>query len=119
MTVIRVPRPRQSAMNPDRPVNALLQVQIQHLREAERNLPLRYHTEIYANAIRTEGEAASYIRAVTDAIHQAHADAAAQRKKRAPRRRPGFAIAAVAEKPARNLRSKAKTKTSRSKRKAK
>jgi len=57
-------------MNPDRPVNALLQAQIHHLRAAERDLPLRYRTEIYANAIRTEGEAARYIRAVTEAIHK-------------------------------------------------
>lgn len=116
MTLIPVPRPSPSAMNPDRPVNALLQVQIQHLREAERNLPLRYHTDIYANAIKTEGEAAEYIRAVTEAIHQAHADAATQRKKAAPRRKPGLEIAAAAERPARKLRSKGKTKNSKSKR---
>jgi len=116
MNVIPVPKPRQSAMNPDRPVNALLQVQIQHLRNAERNLPLRYRTEIYANAIRTESEAARYIRAVTEAIHQAHADAAAQRAIPSIRRKRGIEIAAAADKPIRHATA-AKTKAAKRQRK--
>src|SRR5437588_4163593 len=112
MNVIPVPKPRQSAMNPDRPVNALLQVQIQHLRHAERNLPLHYRTEIYANAIRTEGEAAAYIREVTEAIHRAHEDAAMERAKSADKGKRGLKIAAAAERPARKNSSKAKTKSS-------
>jgi hypothetical protein len=121
MTLIPVPRPSKSAHNPDRPVNALLQAQIEHLHHAERNLPLRYRTEIYANAIRTEGEAATYIRDVTEAIHRAHEDAAAQRTQGAPKRKRGLVIAAAAERPARKSRSKAKakTKSSSSKRKKK
>ena len=80
MAVIHVPSPdTKSAMNPDRPVNALLKAQVQHLHEAERNLPLRHRTDIYVNAIKTEGEAAEYIRQVTTAIHEAHEAAAAKR----------------------------------------
>jgi hypothetical protein len=93
-------------MNPDRPVNALLVAQVSHLQHAERRLPLRYRSEIYTHAIKTEGEAAEYIRQVTEAIHQAHADAAKQRARRAPRR--GIEIAAVAEQP--KTSSKARTK---------
>ncbi len=94
MTLIHVPRPdARSAMNPDRPVNALLKAQIQHLAGAERNLPLRHRTDIYTNAIKTEGEAAEYIRRVTEAIHEAHEAAAAKRGR-------GIAIAAAAEGPA-------------------
>jgi len=90
MTLIHVPRPDvKSAMNPDRPVNALLKAQIQHLQNAERNLPLRHRTDIYVNAVKTEGEAAEYIRQVTAAIHQAHDAAAAKRGR-------GIAIAAAA-----------------------
>ena len=85
-TVIHVPRPSKKAMNPDRPANALLLAQISHLQHAERRLPLRYRSEIYTHAIRTEGEAAEYIREVTEAIHQAHADAAKRRAKRGPAR---------------------------------
>ena len=91
MTLIHVPRPDvKSAMNPDRPVNALLKAQVQHLHDAERNLPLRHRTDIYINAIKTEGEAAEYIRQVTTAIHEAHEAAAAKRGR-------GIAIAAEAD----------------------
>jgi hypothetical protein len=82
--MIKIPVPPQSAMNKDRPVSGLLRTQILHLHEAERRLPLRHHTEIYINAIKTEGEAAEYIRAVTEAIHDAHAAAAARRTRRKP-----------------------------------
>jgi hypothetical protein len=93
MTLIHVPRPDvKSAMNPNRPVNALLKAQVQHLHAAERNLPLRHRTDIYINAIKTEGEAAEYIRQVTEAIHEAHEAAAIKRGR-------GIAIAAAAHGP--------------------
>lgn len=95
METIHVPRPSKKAMNPDRPVNALLLAQVAHLQHAEGRLPLRYRSEIYIPAIKTEGEAGEYIREVTEAIHQAHADAAKQRAKRASSR--GLEIAAAAE----------------------
>jgi hypothetical protein len=92
MPLVHVPRPDpKSSMDPDRPVNALLKAQVQHLHEAERNLPLRHRTDIYINTIKTEGEAAEYIRQVTNAIHDAHAAAAAKRRR-------GIAIAASASK---------------------
>ena len=100
MTLIHVPRPPKSARNPDRPVSSLLIAQISHLQHAERRLPLRYRTDRYVHAIRTEGEAATYIREVTEAIHRAHDDAAAERKKRALQRKKGLEIAASAEAPA-------------------
>jgi hypothetical protein len=90
MPLVHVPRPDpKSSMDPDRPVNALLKAQVQHLHEAERNLPLQHRTDIYINAIKTEGEAAEYIRQVTTAIHDAHAIAAAKRRR-------GAAIVAAA-----------------------
>jgi hypothetical protein len=97
MTLISVPRPPKSAYNPDRPVSALLKAQMDHLHQAERKLPLRYHSAIYINAVRTEGEAARYIRDVTEAIHAAHEEAAEQRRRRVPRRKRGLEIAAVAD----------------------
>jgi hypothetical protein len=92
MALIRVPKPPKSAYNPDRPVSSLLRSQIDHLREAESKLPLHYRSELYIKAIQTEGEAARYIREVTEAIHRAHADAA--RARRRPRRRRGLEIVA-------------------------
>ena len=65
MTVIHVPRPNQSAMDKNRPVNTLLRVQVEHLHEAEMKLPIGQQTDIYINAIKTEGEAGEYIRRVT------------------------------------------------------
>lgn len=88
MALIAVPRPSKNAMNPNRPVSSLLLAQVQHLHHAERRLPLRYRSEIYTHAIRTEGEAARYIREVTEAIHLAHAHAAAARGEHSHVRKP-------------------------------
>src|SRR5437868_11363600 len=73
MAVIKVPRPPASAFDLDRPVSTLLKNQIRHLQEAEFRLPANMQTNIYINAIKTEGEAADYIRKVTTALHEAHA----------------------------------------------
>lgn len=81
-------------MNPNRPVSSLLLAQVQHLHHAERRLPLRYRSEIYTHAIRTEREAARYIREVTEAIHLAHAHAAAARGEHEPVRKPQRRVAA-------------------------
>ena len=119
MPTIHVPRPSKNAMNPDRPVNALLLAQVSNLQHAERRLPLRYRTRIYTHAIKTEGEAAEYIREVTEAIHQAHADAEQQRAKQPRPRKRGLEITVAAARPARKRSSTIKTKTSKSKRKKK
>ena len=69
MTIIKVPKPPQSAMDKDRPVSSLLRSQLEHIQEAEFRLPARQQTNIYINAIQTEGAAAEYIRQVTAAVH--------------------------------------------------
>jgi hypothetical protein len=69
MTVIKVPKPPKSAFNKDRPVSALLKNQILHLHEAELRFPARDQTNIYINNIKTEGQAAQYIRQVTAKLH--------------------------------------------------
>jgi hypothetical protein len=107
MTTIHVPRPSKNAMNPDRAVSSLLLTQIHHLKEAEKNLPLRHHSGKYIKAIQTEREAAEYIRHVTEAIHKAHGEAAAQRAKHARQRK---------KRPSRKLSSKAKAKSGNGKR---
>lgn len=101
MAVIRVPKVPKDAIDPNRVANALLMAQVMHLREAERTLPSRYHTDIYVNAIRTEGDVSEYISAVTKAIHRAHADAAARRSRKMPKRQRVIEIAAAAEEPKR------------------
>jgi hypothetical protein len=109
MTLVHVPKPPKSAYDPTRPVSALLKAQIEYLHEAERRLPLRYRSEIYVNAIKTEGEAARYIREVTEAIHDAHGEAASKRTRVVPKRRHVIEIAAVADERAERKRA-AKTR---------
>ena len=98
MTLIHVPRPPKTAMDLNRPISSLVKAQIEHLQEAEKRLPLRHRSEIYTNAIKTESEAAAYVRAVTEAIHKAHGEAAARRAGRVPKEKRATEIAAVAEK---------------------
>jgi len=114
MALIHVPRPK-NAYNPDRPIGSLLKAQVEHLREAESKLPLRYRHEIetYIKAIKTEGEAAAYIRKVTEAIHDAHADAEVARRtvklRRVPARKREIEIAAVADEHSGRKKSSART----------
>jgi hypothetical protein len=96
-TKINLPPRPKGAMNKNRKVSGLLKAQILHLHEAERRLPLRHHTDIYINAIKTEGEAAEYIRRVTEAIHDAHAAAVARRARPMPKHEDVIEIAAVAD----------------------
>jgi hypothetical protein len=110
MTVVYFPQPK-SKRDPNRPASSLLLAQVNHLREAEKTLPQRYHSDIFSHAIETEGEAARYVRAVTEAIHAAHDDAAAERVKKAPKRKRVIEIAAVADEAAeRRLRSRSRSK---------
>jgi hypothetical protein len=115
MALIIVPKPSKHAMNPDRPVSGLLLAQIEHLHVAEKNLPLRYRSDKYIKAIRTEREAATYIKQVTEAIHQAHKDAATHRAKAARRRGTGLEIAASAERSKRKRSVKIKKVNKRKK----
>ena len=111
MAVIHVPRPPRDAYNPDREASGLLKAHLAHAHEAERKLPMRYREQIdiYASAVRTEREAAEFLRQVTEAVHQAHDDAAARRKtKKQPNRTRTVEIAAVAEKKS-SSRKKAST----------
>jgi hypothetical protein len=69
--VIHVPRPSPGSFDKNRPLsrNALLQAQVQHFQEAERHLPPERQSGIDPAAIRTEGEAAEYVRRITFALH--------------------------------------------------
>ncbi|HEY7353864.1 MAG TPA: hypothetical protein VH596_13940 [Terriglobales bacterium] len=111
MAIIHVPRPPKLAINPQRTASSLLKTQIEHLQQAELRLPLKYQTGTYVNAIKTEGEAADYIGAVTKAIHDAHVEAARNRAKVSRRRGRILQIAAAAApKSARKRQSTAKRK---------
>lgn len=107
MTILRVPVPAKNSFNPDRPVSGLLEAQILHLQNAEKRLPLDLRSNIYINAIKTEGEAAEYVRQVTAAIHEAHAEAGRRRAKHRPKARPSIGSATAAgEHPVRTIKKK-------------
>ena len=96
MNLIAVPKPK-STMSQNRPMNTLLRAQVEHLQHVERRIPLKYRSKIYTQAIKTEGEEAAYIRHMTEAIHQAHLDAAKKRKVRhKPDASGSFIVAATA-----------------------
>jgi hypothetical protein len=109
MAVIRIPKTPRSAYNHDRPVSSLLRTQMLHLREAEKLFPPEHHSGIYINAIKTEAQAAEYIRYVTSTIRRLH-EKAAPREARVPR------IAAAAARK-RTVKSKPRAKSKTRKRK--
>jgi hypothetical protein len=103
--VIKVPKPPESAFNKNRPVSALLKNQILHLQEAELRFPARDQTNIYINNIKTEGQAAEYIRQVTAKLHpagsqQKRSDIGAMGENKTPRK----------SRPKRNGKTKPNTK---------
>src|SRR6185312_6465306 len=109
MTLIHVPRPPKSAFYKDRPVSSLLKNQIRHLQEAEFNL------------IKTEGEAAEYIRRLTAQLQPAQAKPQIVRRRTArPGRVKEIAAAAWPKSKAthgRKTKSKSRGKKAASKRK--
>lgn len=118
MDPITVPKPK-SVRNPNRLASSLLLAQIHHLREAEKNLPVRYHSGIFHKSLITEGDVARYVRSVTEAIHKAHNDAAKDRakataKRKAPRR-GRVDIAVQADRTAQRKRQPGKKKKARKK----
>jgi len=108
MALIHVPKPSKRSRDLNRPVSALLKMQLEHLLVAERRLPIRHRSGMYVNAIKTEGEAAEYIRRVTEAIHRAHAEAEDARRV-TPKRRRRLEIAAAAEPTGKTRRAAKKT----------
>lgn len=120
MDPIPVPKPK-GVRDPNRAASSLLLAQIHHLHEAEKNLPVRYHSGIFHKSLITEGDVARYVRSVTEAIHKAHGDAAKERakavaKRKAPRRGRTLEIATQAETTQRKRqpgKKKARTKAGR------
>jgi hypothetical protein len=118
MAIIRVPKPPKAALNKDRPISSLLKTQIRHLQEAEFRLPARAQTNIYINTIKTEGEAAEYIRQVTANLHAEHAAVDAIRTaKKKPKPAKKFEIAAMAKGKSMPKKTHARVKKVSSKRK--
>ena len=69
--VVIVPRPARGSYNPKRLLakNTLLQNQVNHFRGLEKALPADQQTGHDPQKIRTEGEAAEYLRKMTALLH--------------------------------------------------
>ncbi len=69
--VVNVPKPPLTAYDPSRPLskNPLLTAQVTHMRHVEMTLPPEQQTGIPINSIQTEGQAAFYLRKVTQVLH--------------------------------------------------
>ncbi|MGO9969302.1 MAG: hypothetical protein ACLPY2_18740 [Bryobacteraceae bacterium] len=70
--VIHVPKPARSSYQPQRPLSrsTLLQSQVKHFRDLEKDLPLDQQTGIAIDSIITEAQAAEYIRRMTNRFHR-------------------------------------------------
>jgi hypothetical protein len=68
---IQVPKASRSGYNPHRPLdkNTLLLNQVRHFQEAEKKLPADQQTGIDPGSIKTEAQAADYVRKVTAILH--------------------------------------------------
>jgi hypothetical protein len=115
MAVINVPKPPKNAFDKNRRLSTLLEWQIYHAQEAELALPVGQTTDIYVNAIKTEGEAAEYIRQVTEKVHELHGVPVAKPSRKKSRR--GLTLAASAQ-PKRKRKSQPKSKSHSRKRKS-
>ena len=113
MALIHVPRPPASAYDPNRKASSLLRTQVEHMHLAERRLPERYRTQIYVNAIQTEGEVAEYVGQVTRAIARAHQDA--QKKRARSGARPGTVLNIAASIPKKSNAKKSQSRATGSK----
>jgi hypothetical protein len=69
--VVRIPRAARSSFNPNRPLekNTLLLNQLRHFAHVEGKLPPEERTGMDVASIRTEGQAAEYIRRMTRKLH--------------------------------------------------
>jgi hypothetical protein len=69
---VRVPRPVKKSFNAKRPLsrNLLLANQVMHFHEIEQELPPRQRSGLALEDIKTEGQAADFIKHVTLRLHK-------------------------------------------------
>jgi hypothetical protein len=68
---VLVPKPARTSFNKERPLvrNTLLKNQVDHFRELEKRLLAELATGIQYDAVKTEGQAAEYIKKMTTILH--------------------------------------------------
>jgi hypothetical protein len=71
---VKVPRPAPGSFHKHRPLSDLLRKQVEHFHEVEMSWPAEQRTGIDPKAIKTETDAATYIRAITARLHSGAED---------------------------------------------
>ncbi len=68
---VHVPKPAKRSFNKERQLegNALLRNQVNHFHELERRLRAELETGIQYQDVKTEGQAAAYIKKMTEILH--------------------------------------------------
>jgi hypothetical protein len=117
MDLIMVPRTPKSAFNKNRALThkGLLWHQLRHFRAVEQKLPAAQRSGIDIDAIRTEGEAAEYIRHLTSKLHPKRGKQFAkkrhsEKKRRIPRVKVKKTLAIGSGRKSRRKRDKPKRK---------
>jgi hypothetical protein len=84
--IVKVPRPHVPRYEPDRPITDLVRNQLLHLSLAQRCLPKHHRAPTDVYSIKTEAEAAEYIRHITAKLHL-HGHRSAKSSKKMKQRR--------------------------------
>ena len=84
--VVKVPRPHPKRFEPDRPITDLVRNQLLHLSLAQRHLDKKHHHPADVYAIKTDAEAAEFIRHVTSKLHSLKGKAAKPTQTNRPRK---------------------------------
>ena len=69
VNVVHVPRPAPGSLDKERPLSSLLKNQVEHFERLENELSGHEKTAHAASSIRTEGEAAHFIKKMTAELH--------------------------------------------------
>jgi hypothetical protein len=82
--IVKVPRPHPKQFEPGRPITDLVRNQLLHLSLAQRHLDKKHHHPADVYAIKTDAQAAEFIRHVTSKLHSLKGRAAKPTQKSKP-----------------------------------
>jgi len=82
--VVKVQRPHAKHFEPDRPITDLVRNQLMHLSLAQRQLDKKHHHPADVYSIKTDAQAAEFIRHVTAKLHSLKGKAAKPTPKAKP-----------------------------------
>jgi len=84
--IVKVRRPHPKRFEPDRPITDLVRNQLLHFSLAQRHLDKKHHHPADVYAIKTDAQAAEFIRHVTSKLHSLKGKAANPTQTNKPRK---------------------------------